>query len=318
MLSWPDFKEKQIVLINSDQLKQLSLQNDNLLVKDEEWKTINKLSVYKIFSIFVIWDFTITSKLITKLLEFGISIQVLWYNLRPKFTIWNPLEGNFLLREKQYNFPYNLEYAKQLIFQKTTNQLKLLQKIRQKDSKLKTDIKKIKELIQKIENIDNFDSLRWIEGNVAKLYFQNYFKDYNRTSRSPRTKKDITNLLMDMWYTYLFYFIEANLNLYGFDIYKGVFHTQFFERKSLVCDLQEPFRPIIDRKIKNAYALKQINEKDFKFKNGVYTLPFQNHSKYSALFLEELLKRKEEIFKYIREFYLTMFKQEKVLPVFEI
>jgi CRISPR/Cas system-associated endonuclease Cas1 len=70
------------------------------------------------------------------------------------------LEGNFLLREKQYNFPYNLDYSKQLIFQKTTNQLQLLKNIRNKNNNLKSDIKKIKDLIKKIETTDNFDSLR--------------------------------------------------------------------------------------------------------------------------------------------------------------
>ena len=318
MLSWPDFKEKQLVLINSHSIKHLNLQNDNLIIKDEDEKIINKISVYKIFSIFVIWDFTITSKLVSKLQEFGIWIQVLSHNLKPKFYISNPLEGNFLLRQKQYNFPYNLEYAKQLIFQKTTNQLTLLQNIRKKDEELKADIKKIKTLISKIEQVNDFASLRWIEWNIAKLYFQNYFKQQNRVARLPRTKFDIVNFLMDIGYTYLFYFIEANLNLYGFDTYKGVFHTQFFERKSLVCDLQEPFRPIIDRKIKNAFSLKQINEKDFKKKNGSYYLPFDKQSHYSALFLEELINYKEEIFKYIRDFYLAMIKEEKILPIFKI
>jgi CRISPR-associated protein Cas1 len=123
---------------------------------------------------------------------------------------------------------------------------------------------------------------------------------------------------MDIGYTYLFYFIEANLNLYWFDTYKGVFHTQFFERKSLVCDLQEPFRPIIDRKIKNAFALNQIYEKDFKQRKWVYYLKFDKQSHYSALFLKELLEYKETIFKYVRDYYLSVIKEQKDLSSFEI
>ena len=318
MLSYPDFAEKQILLINSDKIKNLALQNDNLIIKDENWKILNKVSVYKIFTIFVIWDFTITTKLVNKLLEFGIWIQCLWYNLKPKFSIWSPLEWNFLLREKQYQNKFNLIYAKQLIFQKTSNQLKLLTKIRNKDKNLKQDIKKIRKLIKNIEKVENTDTLRWIEWNVAKLFFKNYFKEQNWIMRAPRTKIDITNFLLDMGYTYLFYFIEANLNLYGFDTYKGVFHTQFFERKSLVCDLQEPFRAIIDRKIKNMYSLKQIDEKDFKKRKWIYQLKFEFYNKYSALFLKEILSYKEQIFKYIRNYYLAVIKEKEVLPIFSI
>ncbi len=319
MLSLPDFKEKQLLLINSDEWKKLALKNDNLIIKDEqENKIIFQLSVYKIFTIFVIGDFSITTKLVNRLLDFGVSIYTLWYNLKPKFVINSPLEWNYLLRQKQYNFPYELDYAKQLIFQKTTNQLKLLQNIRKKSDEVKQAIKKIKSYIAKIETVDNEDSLRWIEWNVAKIYFQTYFSQQWWFMRAPRTKIDIINVLMDIGYTYLFHFIEANLNLYGFDIYKGVFHKQFRERKSLVTDLQEPFRPIIDKTIKNMYNLWQVDEKDFKIKQGRYILPYKNHKKYSQVLLEAIIKYKESIFKYVRWFYLAMMKEEKTIPVFKI
>ncbi len=319
MLSLPDFREKQLLLLTSDEFKKLALKNDNLIIKDEEEnKIIFQLSVYKIFTIFVIGDFSITTKLINRLLDFGISLYVLGYNLKPKFVINSPLEWNYLLRMKQYNFPYELDYAKQLIFQKTTNQLQLLKNIRNKSNELKYTIKKIKEFIKKIDQVDNFDSLRWIEWNVAKLYFQQYFKEQWWFMRAPRTKLDIINLLMDIWYIYLFHFLEANLNLYWFDIYKWVFHQQFRERKSLVNDLQEPFRPIIDRTIKNMYNLNQVNEKDFKFQNGRYILPWKNHKKYSKVLLQTIIDYKEDIFKYVRWFYLAMMKEERSIPIFKI
>jgi len=88
----------------------------------------------------------------------------------------------------------------------------------------------------------------------------------------PRTRNDIINFLMDIGYSFLYNFIEANLCLYGFDVYKGVYHKLFYERKSLACDLVEPFRCIIDKKIRKMHNLGQINEQDFKFKNGEYTI----------------------------------------------
>ena len=55
---------------------------------------------------------------------------------------------------------------------------------------------------------------------------------------------------MDIGYTYLFNFIDALLRLYGFDTYLGFYHKEFYQRKSLVCDVVEPFRCIIDKNTK--------------------------------------------------------------------
>lgn len=318
MLSIPDFEQKQFVFIDSTQRKQMSLKNSNLLIKDENWKIVQQISLQKIFVIFVLWDFTITSKLVDKLMWFGVCIYVLWYNLKPKFMINEPLQGNFLLREKQYFCQDQLEISKQIIKNKTDNQIRLLKKIRNKHSDLLVCIDRIQILIDKIDTVDNLDSLRWLEWNIAKLFFQNYFSQMQRIWRMPRTKVDITNFLLDIGYTYLFYFIETNLNLYGFDIYKWVFHTQFYERKSLVCDLQEPFRCIIDQKIRKMHNLWQIQQDDFIFQKWAYTLLFPNQKKYSALFLQAILEHKIEIFKYIRWYYLAIMKQDRKLLEFKI
>ena len=92
-----------------------------------------------------------------------------------------------------------------------------------------------------------------------------YFRKLKWERRMPRCKNDIPNLLLDIGYTYLFNFIESLLSIYGFDLYCGVHHTFFYQRKSLVCDLVEPFRCIIDQRIRKAYTLKQVNEDDFFF-----------------------------------------------------
>jgi len=110
-------------------------------------------------------------------------------------------------------------------------------------------------LHESISDVEAVDSLRGLEGNASKLFFSAYFKEIGRHRRAPRTKEDILNLLLDIGYSYLYRFIESNLNLYGFDIYKGFYHTLFFERKSLVCDLVEPWRCIMEKKIRKMYNL---------------------------------------------------------------
>ncbi len=73
--------------------------------------------------------------------------------------------------------------------------------------------------------------------------------NYRWQSRQPRVKNDITNTLMDIGYTIFFNMMNDLLEMYGFDVYADILHTQFFHRKSLVCDLEAPFRSIIAQAI---------------------------------------------------------------------
>jgi CRISPR-associated protein Cas1 len=141
------------------------------------------------------------------------------------------------------------------------------------------------------------------EGNIAKIFFSSYFAEMNWKGRKPRTKYDITNTLLDRGYTTLFNFVESLLRIYGFDIYCGIYHQFFFQRKSLVCDIVEPFRCIIDQSIRKANNLQIIDKKDFEAYDNQFTLPYKNSKKYSKIFLEAIMNHKEEIFLYIQSYY---------------
>ena len=67
-----------------------------------------------------------------------------------------------------------------------------------------------------------------------------------------QNKSDYINVTLDIGYTMLFNMVDAILQVYGFDTYYGVFHRCFYMRKSLVCDIMEPMRPIIDYEIRKA------------------------------------------------------------------
>ena len=135
--------------------------------------------------------------------------------------------------------------------------------------------------------------------------------------RKPRTKFDPANTLLDMGYTILFHILEAHLRLYGFDIYCGVYHQFFYERKSLVCDLVEPFRCLVDRALRNAHGLGQIDENDFDICGHQYLLPWKNGGKYARIFTDAILERKEDIFRYVQSYYRCFIRHETdSLPVF--
>lgn len=308
MLSAQDFMEKQIVIISCDELKDLNLKNENLAVH-KDWKIVHQISVFKIFCIFVMGECTITTKLVSKLLDFGIWVYFLSINLKPKFLIGSQLEWNYILRHKQYNFGNEVALSQLVVKNKMTNQMNLLKEIRDKDEEMQQAIKSMKELIDKVDSVKNIDSLRWLEWNCGKLFFTNYFKVIKRRKRMPRTRADIPNLLMDIGYTFIYNFVEANLNLYGFDIYKGFYHQLFFERKSLVCDLVEPFRCLIDRQIRKMYNLWQVKEKDFKLIKGEYNLEWDNRNYYLKILISPIIENKESMFAYVKNYYRAIIKE---------
>ncbi len=319
MLQYPDFDEKQILIIESFDTKNISFDNDNLMIKD--WSTIKvKVSLYKIFAIFLIGETTITSVLIRKFQDFWVTIVLMKKNLLPYLVIWNETEWNFILRKKQYEKTEEemLEIAKNIILLKTKHQLSLLKTIREKEDILKKDIAKIKEIIEKIPKSENYESLLWYEWNVSKIFFGDYFGSIGWQRREPRTRRDVINLLLDIWYTYLFHFIEALLRLYGFDNYYWVYHRTWYARKSLALDLMEPFRWIIDKSLLKAYNLGQIDKKDFSFVNWQYELDYKKSKKYTWIFLKAIMENKKEMFYFIKDYYKFFMKWREEFPVFEV
>ena len=317
MLSYPDFMEKQIIWIDAWEIKKLSIQNSNLLVKDEE-KTINQVSLSKIFAVFLNGNWTFTSTLIQKLIANGAILVLMNGSWRPYALIGGETEGNTLLRERQYNDQHKLEKVKWLVNNKINNQILLLKDRRSKTQKEREGLKKMKKLLIWTEKAKTAKEILGFEGNASKVFFKLYFGKFNWRWRKPRTKYDEFNTLLDIGYTYLFNFIEAHLRLYGFDIYKGFYHTEFYQRKSLVCDMVEPFRCIVDHTLYRLLALKQFDENDFYVKQGAYCLKRWHGKKYIQAFLKAIMRNKEDIFLFLQSYYRQTMKDEHNLPLFLI
>jgi CRISPR-associated protein Cas1 len=248
MLTLPDFKQKQIVFAFLSYGEKLKFSNDNIVILDENDNIKHQSTCYRLFALFVVGHITITSGLLQKSEKFGFSIVLLTHNLRIYAILGSKTEGNTLLRTKQYKYN-SLDIAFLLVDNKIENQRLVLENIRNKNQIMEKSISKLNIYKNKISKDLQLKDLLGLEGVASRVYFNALFKDFNWGKRMPRAKQDITNCLLDIGYTILFNITEAMLNLYGFDVYQGVYHRQFYQRKSLACDLMEPFRPIIDARI---------------------------------------------------------------------
>lgn len=318
MLTLPDLREKQILFIQAerDVKNKIKFENDNVVfMKDDA--VISRASCHKIFAIFVVGDMTVTTGILREAARFGVSMFFMKNNFNTYSAVNSFAQGNYLLRSAQYNIKKNKEnyISKMLVVNKISNQASLIRE-RKGDEQV---IKKLNDFEKSVADLRNSNSMLGVEGNASKIFFKEYFKDIGWHRRAPRARQDTTNFLMDIGYTILFNFVDALLNLYGFDTYKGVYHKLFFQRKSLSCDIVEPFRCIIDRQILKSSNLKQINEKDFKFENGQYELHYVNSQKYATIFMEAIMERKEDIYLFTQGFYRYFMDDKKYqFPVFII
>jgi CRISPR-associated endonuclease Cas1 len=283
-----------------------------LLLEDTaEKKTLTKLPFQKILALFVIGHVTITTPLIDKCTRYGIPLVVMKPNFRPVFFFSITAEANFLLRKKQYEYEKeNLQIPKVLVENKIRNQIRLLEKTRLKSESMENAKKLCNGLLLMLPCASTYDSVMGIEGKASTAFFSSYFESFSWRARCPRVKTDPINSTLDIGYTLLFNYIEAFVRLFGFDPYRGVYHQLWFKRKSLICDLVEPFRCLIDQQVRKAFNLQQCKIEDFNLIKNEYVLKYEKNKDYTKMFYDVLIEQKSTVFKYIQTYYRCFMQQK--------
>ncbi len=319
MFTAPDFSKKQIVFVLFNEGEKMAFSNDNLVIKEANGKIKFQCTCYRLFIVFVVGHTSITTALIQKAQKFGFYIALMTPGFRLYSVIGAGKDGNTLLHKKQYNYE-GLGIAKVITMNKMQNQKEELMAVRNKSEAVKNAIISITEYIEKVPNTNTLNELMGLEGLASRVYFRNHFNNILWKGRQPRIKRDYVNSVLDIGYTLLFAYIDALLLSYGFDTYYGVMHRQFYMRKSLVCDIVEPFRPLIDHEVKKAINLRQISEEHFVIINQQYRLKWEKSSDYVKILMKPLIDNKESIFVYVQSYYRAFMKElpPDMFPTFEM
>ncbi len=318
MMSTKDFEHKQVIFAMLNEGEKISFKNDNIVIRKEDNSIKLQSTCYRLFVLFIAGHFSLTSGLMERARKFSFTIVFLNYYMRPYAVLPAKAEGNVILRRTQYYYD-DFDVGAYIISNKIHNQNFLLKKIRNKSE----DLKKIISLMEVYEKSVlvpglSLQEIMGVEGVAARGYFEQLFRDHDWTARRPRVKHDAINCLMDIGYTILFNLVNAMLELFGFDTYVGVLHREFFHRKSLVCDIVEPFRPIVDASLIKALNLGQIHEDDFYVDQGQYFIGGKNAVPYIKIMLDALLEYKNEMFLYVQSYYRAFVRQKTIdqFPVF--
>ncbi len=317
MLDANDFCKKIVMIVFPNRGDYIHILNDNIVVKDKNDKVKCQSTCYRLLAVFIVGHTVISTGLIDRARKFGFSISLFSSGMKPIEVIGSRKDSNTLLHRMQYSYE-SLEIAQHIVENKIRNQRSALNKQRNKSPELKTAIALLDSYAEHVYECTTLADIMGYEGMASKTYFSFHFSDINWIGRKPRIKPDIVNSILDIGYTILFSYIDVLLNIYGFDTYCGVLHREFYMRKSLACDIIEPFRPLIDWHVKKCLHLKQMQEEDFENFNGRRELKFKKNPEYLSLLMTPILERRKEIFKYIQSYYRAFMRQKpiKEYPIF--
>lgn len=129
-------------------------------------------------------------------------------------------------------------------------------------------VRGIRSDVQKAQRASNVDSLRGHEGAAGARYFAALRSlipaawGFERRIYHPPT--DRVNAMLSLGYTLLLKDATAAVQLVGLDPFLGFFHAIDYGRPSLVLDVMEPFRPLVDEMVLQIIREGTIKREDFR------------------------------------------------------
>lgn len=170
---------------------------------------------------------------------------------------------------------FSLAFAINQVKIKIHNSRVLLQRHNKKikSSEINSVLDRTKNVLQSIDSVSSVEQLRGIEGNAASEYFQNFGTLFNpdtgfysaNFSRVRRPPTDQVNSLLSFGYTLLGFNLFSFLDAYGLNPYIGFYHVDRQGHPTLVSDIIEEFRHVIDSLVLYVINRKILKKSDFYF-----------------------------------------------------
>ena len=256
----------------------LKKKNNRFEIKNNDKKF--EVSVNKVDSILIATSAYLSTDAIKFACENNIDIVFLDHFGDPYGRIWHSKLGSTaLIRRRQlelYDTEKGFNLAKKWGIQKIDNQiefLKSLKRARKKDAeKLLQAIERLKKSRKELECLTgSLDKRRQgflgIEGMASRTYFQVISSimpsKYMFNGRSRNPAKDEFNCMLNYGYGVLYSMVEKACIISGLDPYIGFFHTDNYNKKSLVFDLIENFRIFVDKTVVHLFTKRQVRDEYF-------------------------------------------------------
>ena len=233
-------------------------------------------------------------------------------------SVHGKTSGNVLLRREQYRLADNDKFcadiSKNILTGKLFNcRAVLLRALR--DHSEKVDIEAIEKAadklnytIKQVEDKDDTDLIRGLEGESAHTYFSVFDhlivsqkNDFKFEERNRRPPLDSVNCLLSFIYTLVMHDVRSALETVGLDSCVGFLHKDRPGRASLALDMMEEFRPFLaDRLVLSLINREQVNGKGFK-KSANGAVIMDDDTRKTVLVAYQKRKQEEIIHPYLKE-----------------
>lgn len=228
------------------------------------------------------WDISCSAPLMAACAEKGVTLSFCTPYGKFQAAVRGFTSGNVLLRREQYrradDEAASVAIARHMIAAKIANQRTvLLRAIRdhggdERTATLNATCIELAYNAQVTSRADNLDTLRGIEGDAAKRYFEVFphlitNPAFSFTGRVKRPPTDPVNALLSFLYAMLAHDCRSACETVGLDPQAGFLHRDRPGRASLALDLMEELRPVLaDRLVLSLINRQQVKAADFTTK----------------------------------------------------
>jgi len=245
----------------------------HLLVKQGN-TVFNTLFTYKLKQLLIFGNIEISHRALAQLMRNNIDTVFLTQNGRYLGRLAPVESKNVFLRKRQYHLlddpVFGLRMTKNIVSGKLSNMATLLMRIKRTRNypDAGNKAKNIMDLMPRVSESGNIDTVRGYEGRASALYFEGFrygfIGDIVFTRRIRRPPTDPVNSILSLLYTFLMNRVYAAVRIAGLDPYPGFLHSMDYGRYSLVLDLMEEFRSIIaDTLTLSLFNLNILQKDDF-------------------------------------------------------
>ncbi|MEN6384809.1 MAG: type I-C CRISPR-associated endonuclease Cas1c [Phycisphaerales bacterium] len=268
----------------------LACDGENVLIKAQD-EIKFRIPVHNLEGIVCFGFAGASPKLMYLCCERGVALSFLTGYGKFMGRVTGNVSGNVLLRRTQYRWSDDkntaVRLSRRFIAAKIMNSRAVLHRVLRdhpeavdQDS-LRRAIQLLAGMPKRLEQAENGDAVRGIEGEAARLYFTHFNElllsqkdDFQITDRNRRPPTDRMNALLSFLYTLLIHESVAALESVGLDPQVGFLHRDRPGRPSLALDIMEELRPhFADRLAVTLVNRNQISAKGFVIKeNGAVVM----------------------------------------------
>ena len=275
------WREKLIIEITTHGTN-LRRRRERFLVKTPDQKDV-EIDAEKVEAIIINANAMISTAAIKLCVERQVQMVVASWSGQPIARMWSSKPGRQtqIRRQQYFNYttPFAFEITKKLLVEKLRKQKKFLTELKQnrESSPLTCEITKalssISATINEVKTMEykkEFgQKFLGYEGSCAAKYFEMIAaclpKKWQFERRSQNPGLDPFNVCLNYMYGITYQAIEKIVILSGLDPTAGFYHKDAYAKPTLVFDLIEPCRTIIDKALIYLFSRKIVKDEWFEY-----------------------------------------------------